>query len=343
MKVLLIKTSSMGDVLHTLVPVQEFAIQRPDLTIDWVVEENFQEIPRWNPQVNEVIPIALRRWRKNLWSPQTGQEVKAFIHRLQSKRYDIILDAQGLIKSACVARLAKGDRRFGLDYRSAREPLSSLLYTDRIRVPHGEHAIMRLRRLFSEALDYALLPDFLDCGISQERLKAVPLPENFVVFLHATTWLTKHWPEKYWAELIQLAVSDGLKVLLPWGTELERKRAERLSREGALVLPKLTLSEVAFVLQQAKGCVAVDTGLGHVAAAVATPTVSLYGATSAGLTGALGKKQHHLGAALDCAPCFKRVCRIEPQSDFPPCLQSLTPHQVWSQLNQLWQQNQKGL
>lgn len=335
MRVLLIKTSSMGDVLHTLVPIQELAIQRPDIQIDWVVEESFQELPRWNPKVSKVIPIALRRWRKSPFSAKTRQEVRQFIHTLRETSYDCVLDAQGLLKSALVARLARG-KRVGLNFKSAREPLSSLFYEQSFEVPTGEHAIVRLRRLFSAAFGYALLPNFFDCGIAKERLKAVDVPQNYVVFLHSTTWDTKHWPEAYWAQLIRLAKAQGFSILLPWGNESERLRAERLSKEGAVVLPKLKLAEVAFVLQQAKGCVAVDTGLGHVSAAVATPTVSLYGSTSPGLTGALGQSQSHLHATLACSPCFKRHCRIQPDAIFPPCLESLKPERVWQQLQQLW-------
>jgi len=119
---------------------------------------------------------------------------------------------------------------------------------------------------------------------------------------------------------------------LPWGTHREKMRAERLAHAGAKVLPKLTINEMAHLLQQAQGCVAVDTGLGHVAAAVGAPTVSLYGPTHPGLTGAIGKHQQHLSVQKNCAPCFKKTCRFIDAPILPPCFMTLSPEQVWSSL-----------
>ena len=334
MRVLIIKTSSMGDILHALPAIQDAASQLPGIEFDWVVEEAFQDIPRWHPAVKEVIPVALRRWRKNIRAAWSAREPQEFIHRLRNKSYDRVIDAQGLFKSACMTRLAKGFR-VGLHWQSAREPIAALAYQKKISISRDLHAIIRLRHLFAEALGYQLPEGPPQYGTVLQPSTMLVRQDPYLVFLHATTWDSKHWPETYWKELIRLAASAGFHVLLPWGTPREQMRAERLAHFGGTVLPKLSINEMAHLLQKAQGCVAVDTGLGHVAAAVGTPTVSLYGPTNPGLTGALGSSQQHLSAQKDCAPCFKRTCHFVGLPIMPPCFMTVSPGQVWDTLSGL--------
>lgn len=334
MRVLIVKTSSMGDVLHTLPALQDAVRQLPQVTFDWVVEEAFQDIPHWHPAVKTVIPVAWRRWRKDLPAAWRSRELSGFLQSLRHNVYDIVLDAQGLLKSAGIARFAHG-LRIGLDWQSAREPIASLVYQKTIRVAKDLHAITRLRHLFAQALGYDIPSGDLDYGTVLTPFPSLNRSEPYVVFLHATTWASKHWPEKYWQELIGLARNRGVHVLLPWGTAEERVRAERLALAGASVLPKLSINEMAHILKQAQGCVAVDTGLGHVAAAVGVPTVSLYGPTHPGLTGALGACQKHLVTPKECSPCFKRECPLSPELIMPPCFARLHPEQVWDALEDL--------
>lgn len=336
MRVLLIKTSSLGDVVHTLAAVSDALRARPQMRLDWVVEEAFAEIPGWHPGVERVIPLALRRWRKR--PLQAGGEWRAFLRDLRKQSYDCVLDAQGLIKSALVTRLARG-QRCGLDGRSAREPLAALAYQTKIAVPKGEHAVVRLRTLFSRALDYTLPEDTLDYGIDPARLPKVSVPHDALVFLHGTTWSTKHWPEAYWRELAALAAGQGRRIVLPWGNDAERARARRIA-EGlaeARVLPRMSLAELAAVISGAQGVIGVDTGLAHLAAALRVPTVTIYGATDPGLTGTYGEGQVHLRARFQCAPCLRRECRYTGASkQYPACYEALTPLRVWEAMNALW-------
>jgi heptosyltransferase I len=334
MRVLIVKTSSMGDVLHTLPAVQDAVLQLPGIKFNWVVEEAFQDIPRWHPAVQEVIPIALRRWCKDIPLAWSSREPQAFIRRLQETSYDLVIDAQGLFKSACITRLAKGFR-VGFNYKTAREPIAALAYQKKLSISRDLHAINRLRQLFAEALGYQVPVGDLQYGTILQPSPLFEKQEPYLVFLHATTWESKHWPEVYWKELIRLAISAGFQVLLPWGTPREQMRAERFAHAGAKVLPKLTINEMAHLLQKARGCVAVDTGLGHVAAAVGTPTVSLYGPTNPGLTGAIGVSQQHLSVQKNCAPCFKRTCHFIDSPIMPPCFVTLPPEQVWGALHRL--------
>lgn len=333
MRVLIIKTSSLGDVFHALPALTDARAAIPDLRVDWVVEEGFAEIPSWHPAVATVIPVAWRRWRRTLGSAATWREMAAFRRRLRSERYDLILDAQGLIKSAVIARLARGTR-CGLDRYSAREPLASRAYQQRISVAKGEHAIFRLRKLFAECLGYAPPATPIHYGIDTARWPAPTLGQPYVVFLHGSTWDTKLWPEKYWNELCGIAGAAGYAVLLPWGNEEERRRAERIAahHDHAQVLNKLSLSDIAQRLAYATAVIGVDTGLSHVAAALDVPTVAIYGATDAKLTGVLGPKVRLLSADFRCAPCLSKQCLIarEAQAVYPPCYATLDPQTVWA-------------
>ncbi len=335
MRVLVIKTSSMGDIIHTLPALTDAGKAIPAIRFDWVVEENFAEIPHWHPLVDQVIPVAIRRWRKNLFSPQTRQEIKTFCETLRTTHYDLIIDAQGLFKSVWITWLAKG-KVCGLDRQSAREPFTAFFYQQQCSAPWNLHAVTRLRHLFSQALNYSLPEAMADYGINRAQLGGGE-PQDYLVFLHGTTWPTKHWPEEYWLQLANIAKQQGLRVLLPWGNVTEQERAERIAANcsGAEVLPRQDLVGIAKILARAKAIVSVDTGLGHLAAALDVPTVSLYGPTDPALTGAMGQSQVHLSAAFPCAPCFSRECTYAGATRaavFPPCFSVLPPERVWEAL-----------
>jgi heptosyltransferase-1 len=333
MQILLIKTSSLGDVFHTLPALTDAHRAIPGLRVDWVVEEAFAQIPSWHPAVAEVIPLAWRRWRQQLTKARTWGEMRGFYRALTANRYDLVLDAQGLLKSALVTRLAQGPR-CGLSRRSAREPLASLAYDRPMDIAKGQHAIHRLRQLFARCLGYDTPQHELDYGIDKRRWPAPHSDRPYVVFLHGSTWDTKLWPEDYWRQLRDLAIADGYGVVLPWGNAEERERAVRLAAATpqARVFDKAPLEEVARLLAHASAVVGVDTGLSHVAAALDVPTVAIYGATDASLTGVLGPRVRLLSADYRCAPCLSKQCAIAPQGQavYPPCYASLDPQTVWA-------------
>jgi len=331
-RVLVIKTSSLGDVLHTLPAVSDAAGRVPDVHFDWVVEEAFAEVPAWHAAVDTVIPVALRRWKHSPVRALRAGEPQAAVRQLRRRQYDLVLDAQGLLKSALISRLARGPRA-GLDRGSARESFAAHAYRLKFAVPRNQHAVARVRQLFAAALDYEL-PDVPPVyGIS--RRFTGPGRQPYLVFLHGTTWITKHWPETYWAELVGMAVNQGLQVKLPWGSEAERQRAARLAAVDAAVevLPRMRLGELATVIAGASGVVGVDTGLVHLAAALGTPCITLYGSTDPGLIGTVGNAQVHLQAAFECAPCQRRECTYRGEAEvFPACYARLDPQRVWVEL-----------
>jgi lipopolysaccharide heptosyltransferase I len=351
LRVLIVKVSSLGDVIHTLPAVTDAQQARNDIQFDWVVEENFVEVPSWHPAVDNVIPVAIRRWRRNVLKTYMNHEFRTFKRALQGVHYDLVIDAQGLIKSGLISRLSKG-LTIGLSNRTIREPMAALFYNKVYSVPWSEHAVDRVRQLFSRALQYEYDPDQIDYGIDVNRIDSSGVSSQKaskqVVFLHGTTWQTKHWPENYWRQLAYISTEAGYKVLLPWGNAEEKQRAESIAQGNAKieVLGKQTLSGVASYIQQSDGVIAVDTGLGHLAAALAKPAVSLYGPTNPGLSGTFGNNQLHLNSSLNCAPCVKKTCSYsgpgvteeyagEPFAVSPPCFASHGPAEVWQQFEKL--------
>jgi len=336
MKVLLVKMSSLGDVFHALPAVQDAYQQVPNIEFHWLVEEAFADIPSWHPAVTKVIPIAWRRWRKSLTNAEVRIEMKAFYQELRNTEYDIVLDAQCLIKSAAVTRMAKGPR-YGLDKNSCREPLAAMAYQHPQSVAKGQHAIPRVRQLLSQVLNYQL-PETFSYGIDKGRWSRPNIEGDYWLFLHGTTWDTKLWPGSYWCELAELTVKSGRKVVLPWGNEEEKSRAERIASgvEGVSVLPKMGLNALNAYLAYAQGVVGVDTGLSHVVAALEVPSVSIYGATDAILTGVLGPNAEVLSSDYECAPCLNKQCSHPDRNDGldaqPPCYRSISPQRVFQAL-----------
>lgn len=339
-RVLIIKMSSMGDVIHTLPALTDAKKAFPDIQFDWVVEPNFAEIPHWHPAVKNVIPASIRHWRKDPWQSFKEGLWQGFVRKLRYTAYDAVIDAQGLVKSALVARLARG-KIFGLGYGSTRGKFVSIAYHKAFDVKKHQHAVEKIRQLFAQALNYSLPKEAPDYGIDKKRLGDISYAQNTVIFLHGTTWATKHWPERYWQELAYLVTQSGFQVLLPWGNDVEYQRAENIKTHCQenkcqalpIVLPKLSLGEITSLLANAKGVVAVDTGLCHIAAAMAVPTISLYGPTDPGLTGAYGPNQQHLKVNMSCSPCLGRECKQGNTFAIqPPCFETLPPKKVYQML-----------
>jgi len=292
--ILIVKTTSLGDLVHTLPAITDLANQVPGICIDWVVEEAFTDIPTLHPAVRWVIPVALRRWRRTPWRLTVRRELAVFLKTLRMVEYDWVVDHQGLIKSAFIACLAHGHQRWGLDWHSARESLATLCYDRRCAVALDQHAVARNRALAACVLGYELPVEPPNYGIVSPFPSPVDLvlPEHYVVCLHATSRASKNWPPEHWVTLGRTLTKRGWTCLLPWGNEHERLAATTLANEipQARVLPMLTLRELASVLSGAEVVVGMDTGLTHLAVALGCPTVALYTDTVPKLTGVLAGK-----------------------------------------------------
>lgn len=307
MRILVVKTTSLGDLVHMLPALTEAAAAVPGLRADWVAEEGFAAVPAMHPAVDRVIPVALRRWRKAPLSGQVRREWGEFINSLRSESYDLVLDSQGLLKSALLAVLAHGPRA-GLDFASAREPLASLVYRFRYPVRPTLHAITRNRLLTAQALGYPMAAESaFSYGVTPPAMDVPGLPERYILALHGTARPEKEYPEADWRELIGHINGMGYAVLLAWGNQRERARAERLAAgRDARVLPRLGLVQLAGVLGGAAGVVGVDTGLMHLAAAFRKPGIGLYPATEPARFGAWSEpgapEIRNLASAADLVP-----------------------------------------
>ena len=289
--ILLVKTSSLGDVLHNLPVVSDIVRHYPDAHIDWLVEENFAALPRLHPAVRSVIPVAIRRWRGKLLNAgswrETWREIRAFRAALAAQHYDIAIDTQGLLKSALLMRGAHG-LRCGFDRHSAREPLAASLYQRTFSVATGQHAVERNRQLAAQAIGYKLDGD-ADYGI-KPPVNGRPdwlLGGTYIVLLHATSRSDKLWSEANWIALGRYLHGKNIRCVLPWGSAAEKMRSLRIASAipDAVTPPRLNLSEAASLLGSAHAVIGVDTGLSHLAAALNVPTIGIYTATDPALTG----------------------------------------------------------
>lgn len=291
-QVLIIKTSSLGDVIHNLPVVSDILAHSPGAEIDWVVEEDFADIPGMHPRVRRVIPVGMRRWRRRMLAPGTWRDIARFRRDLTNKTYDIVLDSQGLLKSAFLARLAHGPTR-GQDRATARESLAACFYDQAFHVARGRHAVERNRDLASQALGYPLSAEAPDYGIHAPEIKfPFSVPGKFIIGLHATSRASKRWPDEQWVKFGNKLAATGIQLLFPWGSPDEERHARSLAQQlaNAVVLSRLNLRDLAALMGRAQAVVGVDTGLVHLSAALDRPTVAIFTDTSPTLTGVVASR-----------------------------------------------------
>ena len=290
LQILLVKTSSMGDVIHNLPVVADILAHYPQAKFDWMVEEGFAEIPRLHPEVRNIIPVAVRRWRKSIFSRSTWREIGDLKTHLKHTHYDAIIDTQGLLKSAIMANFAQGETH-GMDYDSDREPLASLFYSHKYPVARNQHAVQRNRALAAQALKYPIPQSFPDYGLGNltSQQNNLELPHHYVVFLHGTSRDSKLWPASHWIALAEKLIQFNLQVLLPWSNPSEEIRAKDIAAQSSnvQVLPKLKLTALAGILANSKLNIGVDTGLMHLSTALNKPSIAIYTDTNPEFTGVL--------------------------------------------------------
>ncbi len=289
-RILLVKLSSLGDVVHLLPAVSDLRAHMPDAYVAWAVEAPYAELVRLHPGVDLAVPVALRALRRRPLAPSAWRAVAASRRALRSGRWDYVIDAQGLVKSACVAGWCRSSV-FGLDAKSARERLAARSYDVKIGVARELHAVERNRRLVAEVFGYRA------DGPPRYGLQAPPTAPAwapagpYAVMLHAASHAGKRWPEARWIALSRLLAESGYAPVFPGGSAGERAAAARFAAAAgpeALAAPSMTLVEAAALLAHAAGVVGVDTGLTHLAVALGVPTVGLYCATDPRRTGLHG-------------------------------------------------------
>ena len=287
MKILLVRVSSLGDVLHNLPLVADILRHHPGAQIDWVVEEGYVSLVRLNPMVRKVIPFALRRWKKGLGDPAVRAELRGFFRDLRAEQYDYVFDTQGLIKTGIImaaARVRPGGQKIGLangTEDSGYEGISRVFHTRSIAVDPRTHAVARGRQVVAAALGYTVdaPPDFGLPAPTAARPDWMPAGD-YAVFFHGTARDAKKWAPAHWVALGQALgrAPKPMTILLPWGSPREKQEAEALAAAlpNARVLPKLSMMDAVELARHAALAVGVDTGLTHIAAAFVRPTVEIY-------------------------------------------------------------------
>ncbi|TPJ74121.1 lipopolysaccharide heptosyltransferase I [Mesorhizobium sp. B2-6-2] len=289
MKVLIVKTSSMGDVIHTFPAIEDAVRNRSDIDFDWCVEEPFAGIVALHPAIGTIHKVAVRRWRKRLLDGATWREMTGLRGALRASRYDLVIDAQGLLKSALVA-IQAGAPIAGFDRASAREPSATLFYRHRYAVPRDLHAIERTRRLFGLALGYQPDLSALDSGIVPPAGGPPGIDGQTAFLLHGTSRDDKKWPVDDWIETARRLAGRQFTPVVTWSNEAEKKVAEAIAAAvpGTVLVAKSPLADIAAIVGRSTLVIGADTGLTHLASAFGLPTVAIFLATEPGLTGPRG-------------------------------------------------------
>lgn len=295
-KILIVRSSSLGDLVHMLPAISDIAKHVSGAMIDWVAEDAFKEIPSWHPAVHEVIPMAHRRWRKAWMSAQSKAERKVFKEKLSATHYDVVLDMQALMKSIWVVRQTKGVRH-GLNWKSAREPLASLFYHVKHKVNFWQPAVTRQRLLAAAAFgyEYSGEPDF---GL-QRFTEGTPI-QDYAIIMPSASRDDKLWPQEDWFAVFDRLTQAGLHLKVLAGNDKEAARAQDIIKDypNAEVLPRMNLTGVAQAIAPARIMIGLDSGLTHLSAALGRPTIGIYSASTpvrtplvgAGFTASLGDR-----------------------------------------------------
>jgi heptosyltransferase-1 len=286
-RVLVVKTSSMGDVVHAMPAATDMLRAVPDLTLDWLVEAPFAAIPKMHPGIRRVLPMAWRKWRGSLWSAETRRAMAALCTEMQRESYDLVLDMQGLLKSALWGRQANGPL-VGYDAKGMREPLAAWFYERKVLVPWQMQAVERNRRLAAAHLGYAWPDTPPEFGLRPPKPAWLPRGPYAVIIPNASR-PEKLWPERYWAAVGRRLLSKGWLPVVMWGRPAEQTLAERIAASCEGDVPDfLSVADVAGLLAGAQHVVGLDTGFTHLAAALGRPTLGIYCDHEPGLAGITG-------------------------------------------------------
>jgi heptosyltransferase-1 len=305
-EILFIKTSSLGDVVHQMPAITDARKHWPDARMVWVVEQAFAPLARLHPEIDHVIEVATRRWRSQLLGLATWKEIRESFRKIRTGKYDIVLDTQGIVRSAVIAYAAHGPSH-GYDAQSIREPFASRFYDVRHNVARDQHPIARNRQLTALALGYSVEGD-IDYGLDRDAL-LTEAPGPYAILLHATADRRKEWPEDNWIALGRELAERGHNIVLPWGTQNERERSERIAAAvpRASVPERKPLDVVAGLIAGAEFVIGVDTGLLHLAAALGVPRVGMLGAVKPMPAAPLGNGPMTTAGSKGAPPAVEEV------------------------------------
>ena len=332
-KILLVKITSMGDLIQMLPAITDATHAIPGIRFDWLCEDSFKEIPSLHPSVDKIITLPYRRWKKDILRAIKSGEIWAFVKNLRMESYDMVIDAQSNIKSASFAMFAKG-KRYGLDAKSVREFGAHLTYHQTISISRQQNHVDRLRQMMAKFLGYPLPHTRANYGIPKEQLPKLdfPLPEKFVFVTAIASTSHKLWPERSWAQVVPRILELGYAVVLPWWSAVEKERmlALKNNHPHIYLLPPMDLAHKASVLSKARAAISLDTGLAHMAAALDIPNICLYGPVDVKGCGTVGNQQVHISAKQPaCVPCNQMHCTYPHiKNNQSACMESISVSDV---------------
>lgn len=312
-RILVVRPSSLGDVVHALPVVADIARASPEARIDWLAEEAFAPLVALHPRIDNVIGVALRRWRHELASRNSWREMLEFRRRLRAARYDAILDLQEQVKGAIMARMARGVVH-GFDRHSVREPASVWLHDRHHAVERSVHFEDKCRVVAGAALGYSPTGAPQYGIVPPVAAQGVVPAQRYAVGVHVTSRDDKRWPDAHWHELIDALDQSGIAIVLPWGNDNERLRSEAIAKghARAIVPRRMPLPDIAALLAHAEVVIGVDTGLVHLAAALHAPTIAIFTTTDAKLAGVsiAGLHATDLGGNGDVPPAESVISAV---------------------------------
>ncbi len=320
-KLLVIKPSSLGDIVHSLAFLNSVKENFPRIKIHWIVAKDFEDLLREHPLIEKVIVIDKNKWKKIKNLPQTLQEISSLSRNLKREKYPIAVDLQGLLRSGIITALSGANIRLG--FKESRE-FSTLFYNKVISASINLHAVLR----------YLEMAKFLGCNISSIKF---PLPQekepdwlkdfdNYIVIIPSARWHTKNWPIPYFVELINMLPYNFIIV----GSKADESIAFNIEKNSngraKSVAGKTTLKELIALLKKSLFVITPDTGTMHLAVACGKKVVSLFGPTSPERTGPFGEGNLVIKSPISCSPCLKKYC-----PDLK-CMKEITPQMVYNSI-----------
>lgn len=337
LNILIIKLSSLGDVVHLFPAVHDLKKNVNNVRVNWLVEPSYSELVSLSSAVDNVITISTRQFKKKPFNLILWIKFFKKLFFLRKQNFDMVIDAQGLIKSAMIARFISKNNTMGFDLKVIRDKHAAKFYSKLVSIGNYSTAIDKNRKLFSNIFQYSILDQCQEYGLSKYKISGFELPNPFVIFFYGTTWGSKSWPETYWINLAKKLEFYGYNVVIGSGNTKEYQFAEKMQNtcKNVFHLNKLSIKDWGYVLQQSKAVVSVDTGLGHLANAYDKICIGLFGATSEDYVGMIGSNGLNIQSNWVCSPCYLKKCKyISSVTKDSPCMLSIKPDQVLQILKQ---------
>ncbi|MBN1547666.1 MAG: glycosyltransferase family 9 protein [Syntrophaceae bacterium] len=330
--VLIVKLSAVGDVIHTLPSLTALRNLYPSAHITWLIEEAAADIVRDHPDLDGVIISRRKAWLKEIKAGHLREplrEIGAFLRALRDRNYDLVIDFHGLFKSAVLVFLVRGKRKLGYD---SYQELSGLFYNEKIPEDMHKHAVDRYLDFPRYLGAASVTPEFKIAVGSDNREKVDALLAvnqirgPFIAINPMAYWDTKLWREEHFAALCdRIGEAYGISVVLTGQPAPSLEKIRAMSRYGVINLEgQTTLKDLAELYRRAVLLITTDSGPMHLAAAMDTPVVALFGPTDAQRTGPYGARHMIIREPLSCAPCFRKQCREMT------CMENITVEKVFA-------------